>query len=78
MTQAKLVEALIANGFEVKQTESLDVYYQGEPILSLDDNKRVVKIREAVNGLSEYKFGQLLHIVKKYQDLIFRESVVTF
>lgn len=77
MTQAKLVEALIANGFEVKQTESLDVYYQGEPILSLSD-KRVVKIGEAVDGLSEYKYGQLLHIVKKYQDLIFRESVVTF
>ena len=77
MTQAKLVEALITNGFEVKQTESLDVYYQGEPILSLGD-KRVVKIGEAVNGLSEYKYGQLLHIVKKYQDLIFRESVVTF
>lgn len=77
MTQAKLVEALIANGFEVKQTESLNVYYQGEPILSLSD-KRVVKIGEAVNELSEYKYGQLLHIVKKYQDLIFRESVVTF
>ena len=77
MTQAKLVEALITNGFEVKQTESLDVYYQGDPILSISD-KRVVKIGEAVDGLSEYKYGQLLHIVKKYQDLIFRDSVVSF
>lgn len=77
MKQTKLVESLIANGFEVKQSDTLDVYYQGEPILSLSD-KRVVKIREAVNGLSEYKFGQLLHIVKKYQDLIIRESVVNF
>lgn len=77
MKEVKLVEALIANDFEVKQGDTLDIYYNKEYLLSLEGTG-VVGIADAVNELSEYKYGQLLHIVKKYQDLIHRESVVAF
>ena len=77
MKEVKLVEASIANGFEVKQVDSLDVYYRGKFIMTIGEST-VIKTDYNFDALPDIKQGQLLYLIKKYQDLSKYEAVVEF
>lgn len=77
MTRVKFIEALITNGFKVIEDDGIDIYYNDSFFLTIKNGK-VAKLDDAVTELSEYKYGQLLYLIKKYQNLVEREAVTQF
>lgn len=77
MTRVKFIEALITNGFKVIEDDGIDINYNDSFLLTIKNGK-VAKLDDAVTELSEYKYGQLLYLIKKYQNLVEREAVTQF
>ena len=77
MTRVKFIEALITNGFKVIEDDGIDIYYNDRFLLTVKNGK-VANLDDAVTELSEYKYGQLLYLIKKYQNLVEREAVTQF
>ena len=77
MKEVKLVEALIANGFEVIKNGFMNVRYEGKFILAMD-GKSVLRNYSVIETLPKVKQKQLDYLIKKYQGLLEYDSVVEF